>query len=523
MKIITILFCATILVITSTQYVEIQDLTHNPGILALYLGETKIIQGYHNLVHTVNITELSELIINLEKIIKTNKMIGEKKSIETIIDMKFKHIMESFNSIKPNYRTKRALANILGSAIKIITGNLDEDDGKEIKNAIDTLRDNNKNLIKQNNLQVSINNEIGEKIQDLIKLVNKHENEIKNEIGYTKTNYIELIYNMELVQKQLDTIIDSMHLAKAGVITRALLGNNELDLIYNALLEQKLKIISKEQVFDLCKIQIFYHNDELIFNVKIPKLLENKFKYIRLEALPTNSGKTMIIHHKYAIVSNEQLFYTSKSCNAMFNIKICEKEQMATIPNDTCFGNILRGQIGNCTYQHDDGIPTIEQIQPQYIITKNLPEVNISTDCTNDTKQIKGCQLIHFSNCTIKINDTEFMNLKSDVQPKVIPMITIQAIQSKFTEKNATMELSNLYIKNREKITEIISSSAWHVTITYTTLLCIVAIGSIAIILLIYYVKRGKQQFLTTIATEKSPVDKLQMYMITPRGAPKGD
>lgn len=97
---------------------------------------------------------------------------------------KLENVKNSHRKLLPieKIRQKRGAFNLLGSAIKVITGNLDENDLNRINNDINSLRSGNQELVKQNNIQVTINKHLEKRINNIINSVNNQQKIIKQQI-----------------------------------------------------------------------------------------------------------------------------------------------------------------------------------------------------------------------------------------------------------------------------------------------------------------------------------------------------
>lgn len=75
-----------------------------------------------------------------------------------------------------HYRTKRALINVLGSAIKFITGNLDDNDLQDIKSNLNKLYLNDKKVITKISELTSFANHLTERYSKDMQIVSENQN-----------------------------------------------------------------------------------------------------------------------------------------------------------------------------------------------------------------------------------------------------------------------------------------------------------------------------------------------------------
>lgn len=68
-----------------------------------------------------------------------------------------------------------SILNALGSAIKLSTGNLDDNDLVQINNDINDLRSGTHKLVRANNQQIQINRQLQDRINGIIKAFNEQQ------------------------------------------------------------------------------------------------------------------------------------------------------------------------------------------------------------------------------------------------------------------------------------------------------------------------------------------------------------
>ncbi|KAG5869271.1 hypothetical protein JTB14_000317 [Gonioctena quinquepunctata] len=137
------------------QEIEILDLKENPGILPLKLGPAKIQTSTHDFIHYYNLTPLAQGIDAIQNqyepvAIAINNGLSRPywTNLQNFIQgfqYQLEGVHRKFQSIYPLHRRKRALINALGSIVKAISGNLDQDDAEKYDNTISTLQRNQAN------------------------------------------------------------------------------------------------------------------------------------------------------------------------------------------------------------------------------------------------------------------------------------------------------------------------------------------------------------------------------------------
>jgi hypothetical protein len=179
--------------------------------------------------------------------------------------------------LKFNYRSKRSLIDGLGSAIRFITGNLDQDDLKEINSNIDQLFKNQEKIIKQVNKYTSFANHITKRYTSDMQILQKNINtslEALNKFSDQIENQMLIQHNMYLAEKLLDSI--------QSVQRMITLAFNEIS---------NLEIISAQELFQILHhLKLIYKRDELIElnGMHVLKIIEfSKFKILSVDNVIT--------------------------------------------------------------------------------------------------------------------------------------------------------------------------------------------------------------------------------------------
>lgn len=150
-----------------------KDLSHNNGIIAIKIKQVRIRIGFERVIHKINIQSIENNIDFIEKTMTNLKVIDHLRST---LEFKIQYARGKLMSLY-SHRTKRALVNVLGSAIKLIAGNPDSEDLEIINHNLATLERQENLLSKTISKQIIINEHIQNKINnitDILKKINKH-------------------------------------------------------------------------------------------------------------------------------------------------------------------------------------------------------------------------------------------------------------------------------------------------------------------------------------------------------------
>lgn len=196
----------TCLIITTTlsQTIQLYDLTRNPGLLTIQSGNTLIKTGRHRIYHAIDLNKYKPLLDNIELAVDGLKIFTDFDDLTSMLRTKLEDVKTSYRKLNPlkHSRRRRGAFNLLGSAIKAITGNLDENDLHQINNDIEELRGSNQDLVRQNNIQVKLNRHLENRINKIIDTLNREQSIIKRQIIIARQSFI----NNKLINQNFTTI-----------------------------------------------------------------------------------------------------------------------------------------------------------------------------------------------------------------------------------------------------------------------------------------------------------------------------
>lgn len=240
----------------------ITDLSRHSGIIAFRERETKIIRSHHLHIHTIDTEKFQsniEILNNTLKFLKQNNTMTE---FNDVLDARITSLLESFYRLKPLKRSKRGILNPLGSIIKTITGNLDDDDLKDITHNLDLTKDKMNELIMNNERQIRINKEFENRINLVIDKINDQQSKIMKQLSklgeqdhnsrnfQTRQLIHDTLFNIELLDRKIRDIFESIQFAKIGILSKAILNPKETQFALEILEYQNITINHIDQVYE---------------------------------------------------------------------------------------------------------------------------------------------------------------------------------------------------------------------------------------------------------------------------------
>ncbi|KAL1463854.1 hypothetical protein WDU94_015554 [Cyamophila willieti] len=239
---------------------SIINITENPGVLPINLGPARLQRSTHTFLHYYDLEPIYQEIEELDshhnilnELIR-NKTFGEFLNPEDLDNYNKatlhirKLLQDKLDGItpgkldKPNKRNRRSFLRNIGSTIKLITGNLDEDDGERINDMLKQLSINQDLILDQIKGQYSVSHKIIEDFNNTVQNILHNERTLKT--------------HLELITNTTQHVLDVSFLAYDKAHLLAIKDTyNQLIIIYNSLLSLLQDV---ENSLTFCKIKTLH-------------------------------------------------------------------------------------------------------------------------------------------------------------------------------------------------------------------------------------------------------------------------
>lgn len=455
-------------VMTASQTIQIHDMTRNSGLLTLQTGNTLVKTGRHRIYHAVDLDKYQPVLDNIQIALDGLRIFPDIADLTYMLRTKLEKTVESYKRLLPlrTHRHKRGALNFLGSAIKVITGNLDNNDLIQINDDLNTLLQDNQELIKQNNIQVTFNKQLEKRINSIIDSVNRQQNIIKQQIITARQSFIinklinqnftairqifKISYHLDLLDDHLNSIFEVIQLAKIHTISKNFLESEELKFILARLEEENIPIINPDQAYDYLDIRTISKGNTLYFIIGVPQISKQTFSNLLLEPLPVD-GKVIKLPWHQAATNGNFTYFLMDDCQYIGGNTICDEEKLQDVSGDECFSKILRGLPGKCTFTNYLNISNIKRLTDNHVVIKNA-SVTLQTDCLHNSRNLSGTFVIFFSNCSIMLNRKSYrtVTVLSKALQSIIPLDGVKIEQSDFESSISLHELERMHTQTRE-------------------------------------------------------------------------
>lgn len=404
-----------------------------------------------------------------------------------------KTVSSKFISIYPHpKRIKRGLINGLGSIIKGFTGLMDNEDSEKFDKIILELKNNQNNLIRQNNRHLSLTNNLIKNVNETIALISHNQEIISDKIVIIKkeldktlfdfTNYMEvrdaldqIRINLDAMHKFLSEIENCISFARLGVLHTSIISLEEMDFIVQKLKgthnENQIIYNKRNQYFkyyDIVQTSVFLTKDKIIFTLDFPLVFADSFTHFRLFPIPTVNNTIIIPQSSYLTKSDTAYQYEENPCKFLDPEYLCLEQRLAyqsTEPD--CIFSLLKidaihpnCQQAKIQVHHS----RLEEINREYYIGIFPKRERIQTMCSrNEILSLKGSYIFRVpSDCQIKTTVYSYANTKGNLpgHPLLLPDVHIADATVNTTKRVDLLDtpldkLHQLQLKAIEPIDEL--------------------------------------------------------------------
>ncbi|CAG9772265.1 unnamed protein product [Ceutorhynchus assimilis] len=436
----------------------------NPKTKHKELGTAKIISNSWSFAQTFNLTpiinQFDSLKIQARRLSsnissKDNFYIEYTNSLVSLhtLEKRIENLIEQIvPTVGNSNRIKRGLFNPLGSFIKVITGNLDQNGAEKIDEKIKLLQENQNKLKSDAINQITLMDSTIDKFDKMISNITHNELVLRSRIlqieqvikdanltqnirGYFMT--FTVINQITLMYQSIYSILDKLEVAisfsKLNTLHNSIVNPNELlseiKNVESHLNPDRLPISPVPEnilIFEtFLQIKCFLKDFNVIFILELPLVEAGVYQYFNLHPLPipTNHNQTFFVnipHKPYLALSDVKYSYMDQRCEEISPDEyLCQKARTTFIENYLpCEVQLIKYST-NITSCHPFEVqlhaPQITKIiDGKWLVTVPIP-LKSSTNCQNlkETVPIFGSYLLEVPvDCKAKIQSTTLESFK---------------------------------------------------------------------------------------------------------------
>lgn len=473
----------TLISLVVAQEIRIIPLNDSPGILPFKLGLAHIISSKHVFLHYVNLSTLNVEVANIKRCYVDLNTTLSKISQDHSKD--FKSLPNIYNHLKPlideidrkltnilysSKRTKRGLFNFIGTINKWFTGTLDADDGERYEKALRTLENNQNEIVKHVNSQISLSKQLvnnyaktigtlTENQQKVMKFITDFKNQYHRSDSKSFQSYAlifsaldQIHINANVLINFLDNLENAITFARLFTIHPDIINIKEVEEILAQLslfyTPEEIPNFELQTWYSIIKTTCHFSKDQIIFSLQIPIVHPNTFDYYHLYPIPTKNN-TFIVPPQPFLALHQKLYqFMDNPCDEVENRHLCPQQILQSNPEDECIPALIIGRNIPCLHTPVEvKEEIIEKINNENIILLTNNKTKVKGNCDRPLLTIvKGVNLIQIpTNCSIEIGNHRISNSRTIIgkYPIILPNLD-EKFDSALWKKQQPIQLKDV-------------------------------------------------------------------------------
>lgn len=212
---------------------------------------------------------------------------------------------------------------------------------------------------------------------------------------------INILFNLKNLNEKINDIIDTIMLAKLGILSEKILTKNEIDMFKKDLDSQNVTIHTASEAVTYARTSIATNHQEIVLFIKMPKLDSRVFRKVRIYPIFHNHQQIHTIE-KFLLIHPTAKFTIKTLEPAIYNIEDTEVADSACIPN------LLDGKAAVCNYTSNPIQHEVVSIDTHHILINTANNFTLSSDCGTTDRILYGSYLIQYENCTLIIDNVSY-------------------------------------------------------------------------------------------------------------------
>lgn len=415
----------------------VHDLDKSPVVI-INLGKAHISNNYFRILHRIDLSKIQNSVETLTY--HARKNIDSNDFLSVIIQTKVSKLEQTFYKLKPFTRAKRW--DKLGSFWKYISGSPDAEDLRIINSTSNRLINENDRQIRINHIFENRINNITEKVNNITSTLNK--TILKDEKDFRT---VGLLFCLDELTRQLEDLQEAIVLAQHNIPSSRIINAEETTRIHH-LLEGNGLITG---ALDFASAYVILSKESIAYILKVPRIKDAEYDLNFIEPVISNDSRISISTHYY--LQGPSSFALKTLCETSRNRYICASSQLE--PISSCIRQLMRGEPATCPMERTYTKGIIKRVDDSNVII-NDAEVSLTSNCSLNSRKLKGSFLVQFSNCTLFINDEMYSNINKETQlAAFIPTTGLKVNSTIVTNKFPIEYLQKLHLEQRGHIDHI--------------------------------------------------------------------
>lgn len=215
---------------------------------------------------------------------------------------------------------------------------------------------------------------------------------------------ITILENLKYLTQKLDQIIETITLAKLGILNIIILSDKEIKLFINDLAREKVIVSTAAEAISYTTTSVATNQREIVLLIKLPKLNAKIYRKVYIHPIIHNNQQVHLSDRNYLIHDNETYIVSSLETTIY-------KTTEVRIEGSTCIPRLLEGKPAICNFTSNPTPQEIISIDDEHLLINTARNFTIRTDCGLTERNLSGSYLISYRNCSVNVSNFMFSNI----------------------------------------------------------------------------------------------------------------
>lgn len=472
--------------------IRLDNLSDGPGILPFKLGLTKIISHDHTFLQEINLDIIQRQIdlMHAQLTDAANKIPNQNF---LLFKYQILHLFSKLNkttlqleTFEPR-RVKRGLFNPLGTFIKSISGNLDNDDALQFENALKILQKNDQELTFNLNRHISLYKEMT--IQQTSILNNMSQNQqkldkaISHIINMTNTDrerisqYAQLSQLFNMISENVQDLSDEISrlenilaFSRTNSMHHSLLSIQDLSFMISKLKafygSNSVLNLDIRYYYDLVSLGSYFADKKIVIVLKFPILSMSTYDLYRLCPVPNKHSEIILPSFPYLATNSREFVYMEAECPKIDTWYICKQKisHQTRTQRDCIYHLIYQQEIDDTCHPTPISLfkEALLELDSQHYVISFPKQTKVQISCGQEEHHLlQGSYLATIPrNCSIKTPEFTIANIDDKIRGHAVEIMTIPK-ESSITKKQSlrynltTIDLNKLHNIQHQVLMEV--------------------------------------------------------------------
>lgn len=442
--------------------IRLDSLSDGPGILLFNLGSTKIISHDHTFLQEIELSEI-ERQIDLTQTQLTQVANKIPNHNFPMFKGQILHLFTKINKTKLQLatfepkRVKRGLFNPLGTFIKSITGNLDNDDVVRIENSLKSIQNSEQDLSNSFNKHISLYKDLTfqqtqilgnltlnqKKLEILITLMANTSNSERGKImlfAQISQIFNVLSENIQELFSEMTRLENLLAFSRTNSMHHSVLSISDLSKLIIKLKELygPISILDLDirNYYDIITLGSYFVGRKLVIVLKFPILIPSTYDLYKLNPVPNKNSLIIIPPFPFIATNSQEFVYMEAECPKFESWYVCKQKTIhQTRTKRDCITRLVHEQEIDATCHFTPislAKEALLELDSQHYVIVFPKKTRVRVSCGKEEYRfLEGSFIATIPrNCSIKTPEFTIINIDDKIRGYAVEIMTAPKISS---------------------------------------------------------------------------------------------